>query len=268
VQAFATGLSHKGLAPLTVRNIYSWVKAAFASAVEDRIVAASPCTRRVVLPTVEKPRIVPLTVAQVRLLAEAAPERYRIGVYLQAALGLRISELLALQVSDVDFLRRTVRVERQLDKNGRDFVGLKYDSRRSVPLARDLVPLLARHLQMYPPTRDGVILSTTHGNPIRSDYYSDSIFKRAVATADIPTGITSHGLRHHFASVLLSRGVPTNVVAEYLGHSSSRLVEDTYGHLMPDAEDVTRQALDGLWQPEALDLRKSGSAGVAFSRVR
>lgn len=52
-----------------------------------------------------------------------------------------------------------------------------------------------------------------------------------------------HDLRHHFASVLLVKRVPTNVVAEYLRHSSNRLV----GHPIPSAADVTRAALDTLW---------------------
>jgi integrase len=54
---------------------------------------------------------VPLSIEQVATLAGAMPERYRTMVLTQAALGLRIGELLALRVEDVDFLRRTVRTE-------------------------------------------------------------------------------------------------------------------------------------------------------------
>jgi integrase len=41
------------------------------------------------------------------------PERYRTMVLIQAGLGPRIGELLALRVEDVDLLRRTVRIEWQ-----------------------------------------------------------------------------------------------------------------------------------------------------------
>ena len=47
----------------------------------------------------------PLSVEQVTALAEAMPERYRTMVLAQASLGLRIGELLALRVEDVDSLR-------------------------------------------------------------------------------------------------------------------------------------------------------------------
>jgi integrase len=58
---------------------------------------------------------------------------------------------------------------------------------------------------------------------------------------------TSHDLRHHYASVLLSRGESVIVVAERLGHENASLVLSTYGHLMPDSEDRTRKAIDDAW---------------------
>jgi integrase len=55
-----------------------------------------------------------LTVEQVGKLATSMPKRNQAMVITQAGLGLRIGELLALRVVDVDFLHRTVRVEFQL----------------------------------------------------------------------------------------------------------------------------------------------------------
>jgi integrase len=62
---------------------------------------------------------VPLSVEQVVALARAMPERYRAMVLTQAGLGLRIGELLALRVQDVDFLRRTVRIEWQFTQGSK-----------------------------------------------------------------------------------------------------------------------------------------------------
>lgn len=247
VQAWVKYLSDK-LGPQTVRNVYTFLKGVFASAVEDRLIAFTPCTKRILLPRIEKEQIVPLTIEQVELLASKLPERYRMMVILQAALGLRISELLALQVKDVDFLRRTVRVERQLAKDGRRFVPVKTpESERTIPLAQDVSLRLSAHIQQFPPNTDGVIFTTMRtGNPVRYNVYQPSIFSPAAKVAELE-GTTTHDLRHHFASVLLARGVPVNVVARYMGHADATLVISTYGHLMPDAEDVTRKALDGAW---------------------
>jgi len=146
------------------------------------------------------------------------------------------------------FLRRTVRVERQLARDGRRFVDPKTDdSTRTIPLARAVAPVLAAHIAKYPPNADGVILTTTAGNPVRQDLWATRVIRPAVAAAGLPADTTSHGLRHHFASVLLRERIPVNVVARYLGHSTPALVMEVYGHLMPDSEQVTRQALDALW---------------------
>lgn len=53
-----------------------------------------------------------------------------------------------------------------------------------------------------------------------------------------------HALRHHYASVLLEAGVSIRAVAEYLGHHDPGFTLRTYAHLMPEAEDRTRTAID------------------------
>lgn len=68
-----------------------------------------------------------------------------------------------------------------------------------------------------------------------------------MASAGLPTGTTSHDLRHHFASLLLAAGESVVAVAERLGHDDASLVLSTYGHLMPDSEDRTRRAVDAAW---------------------
>ncbi|WP_425431640.1 tyrosine-type recombinase/integrase [Geodermatophilus poikilotrophus] len=55
-------------------------------------------------------------------------------------------------------------------------------------------------------------------------------------------------LRHAAASVMLTRGVPLEVVSDILGHSSIAITGDTYGHVSPD---VARRAKDTLG--DALD---------------
>ena len=72
------------------------------------------------------------------------------------------------------------------------------------------------------------------------------MFKPAAKNAVLPAGVTSHDLRHHYASVLLAAGESV-AVAERLGHENATLVLKTYGHLMPDSEDRTRRAIDTAW---------------------
>ncbi len=60
----------------------------------------------------------------------------------------------------------------------------------------------------------------------------DRTFDRLIREADLPR-ITLHGLRHSWATLALLEGIPTKVVSEILGHSSTRVTEDVYQHVSP-----------------------------------
>jgi hypothetical protein len=57
-------------------------------------------------------------------------------------------------------------------------------------------------------------------------------------------GGSTHDLRHHCASVLISSGVSIKSVQRYLGHKNASETLDTYGHLMPGDDDRLRSAID------------------------
>lgn len=248
------------LAPSTLRNLVSLLRSIYASAVLDRLAASSPVVR-VALPRHERARIVPLTIDQVHALAEAMPARNRAMVLTQAGLGLRIGELLALRMQDVDFLRRTARVEWQIAPGAKTRSDPKTPrSRRTVPLPQVVADALAAHISAFPPGTDGSLFTTKTSAVYRHDYYGSRIFTDAVERAGLPAGTTTHDLRHHYASVLLAAGESVVAVAERLGHENASLVLSTYGHLMPDSEDRTRRAVDEAWN--AITVPSTIAGGV------
>ncbi|MCU1668041.1 MAG: integrase family protein [Blastococcus sp.] len=245
VQAWASDRSQV-LAPSTLRLLVSMLRSIYASAVLDRLVASSPVVR-VQLPRQDRPRVIPLTVAQVQALAGTMPARCAAMVLTQAGLGLRIGELLALRVGDIDFLRRTARVETQIAPRSKVRTDPKTPrSKRTIPLPAMVAEALAEHIAAWPPGADGSLFTTGTGLFFTREYYGE-IFTAAVKRADLPAGTTSHDLRHHYASVLLAAGESVVAVAERLGHENATLVLTTYGHLMPDSEDRTRRAVDEAW---------------------
>lgn len=63
----------------------------------------------------------------------------------------------------------------------------------------------------------------------------------------MPEEITLHALRHAHATVLLAAGVPIPAISKRLGHSSTRLVLELYGHVVPEMEqDLSRRLEDAL----------------------
>lgn len=112
VQAWVKGRADV-LAPATVEVVYRYLAAIFAAAVEDRVIPVTPC-KGIRLPKVEAAQVVPLATEEVEALIDAMPERYRALVILAAGTGLRQGEVFGLTTGAVDFLRRSLRVERQL----------------------------------------------------------------------------------------------------------------------------------------------------------
>ena len=260
VQAWASERAQV-LAPTTLRNLVSLLRSVYASAVLDRLVASSPVVR-LSLPATHRERVVPLSVGQVAALAEAMPRRNRAMVIAQAGLGLRIGELLGLRVQDVDFMRRTVRVEWQIAPGAKvRSVPKTRRSTRTVPLPQVVAEALSVHVNEFPPGPDGTLFTTRFGTPYRHDYYGTRIFAEAVARSGLPPSTTSHDLRHHYASVLLAQGESVVAVAERLGHHNASLVLSTYGHLMPDSEDRTRRAVDDAWASCAPSVPRDRGAG-------
>ncbi|MBX6384218.1 MAG: tyrosine-type recombinase/integrase [Microbispora sp.] len=64
---------------------------------------------------------------------------------------------------------------------------------------------------------------------------------------------TFHDLRHTFASTALAEGVPISEVSRWLGHESITTTVDLYGHLVPEASERARSALDSAFR-SALDV--------------
>ena len=83
-------------------------------------------------------------------MAAAVPEQYRALVVVLAGSGVRIAEAIALRPSDVDFLRRTLRVGRQRTREGTITAPKSAKSTRTVPLAQVAVDELDAHLARRP----------------------------------------------------------------------------------------------------------------------
>jgi integrase len=252
----AFGATH---APETVRGTYARVATIFRAAVEDRLIAETPC-RRIALPERDEAKVVPLTVEQVRTLVDAAPDDLRALILLAAATGLRSGELLGLEVDRIDFLRRQVEVDQQLVYiSGSDpFIGPPKSkaSRRTVPVPTFALDELAAHLQRQGRT-DGLVFLSSKGGPILRTTLNGR-WRRIVKRAGLPVTTNLHHLRHHYASVLIDGGESVKVVQERLGHASAVETLKTYSHLFPSSDERTRSVVEAAWTPAPADSLRTG----------
>jgi integrase len=242
VQALAGQLATAGQAPATVTATIRLVASILRAAVADRLIVRNPATG-VRLPRAERLHhsLTPLTVEQVHAVADAVPPRHRGLILATAGLGLRQGEACGLAVDRVDFLRRTVLVDRQLigATGGVPVFGPPKTpaSNRVVPLAPEVADVLAAHLSEYGEGRDRLIFTRTSGLPLPRNRVADLMRSAA------PEGVTFHDLRHFAASALIASGVSVKAVQSFLGHATASETLDTYGHLWPSDDDAIRAAI-------------------------
>lgn len=238
-----------GLAPGTIHTRFVNVRSVLSAAVKDRAISRNP-SDDVRLPRQRRQDVAMRlpTTEQVFCLLGAAEERWRALFALCAFAGLRLGEAAALRVSDVDFLRRTLQVSRQVQRVDRDTVEIrapKYGSERAVYLADGLLAILAEHVGANPgDDLDRWMFYGTAGRPPHQNSVGHQW--RAARTAASLPDVRLHDLRHYYASGLIAAGCDVVTVQRAMGHASATVTLSTYSHLWPTAEDRTRQAVEQM----------------------
>jgi integrase len=235
-----------GLAPGTIRTRVNNVRGVLRAAVRDRVIASDP-SDGITLPRVRRPEVamaLPAT-AQVRALLAAAPDQWGAFVALCAFAGLRLGEAAALRVQDVDFLRRTLAVARQVQRAGGGTVEIrppKYGSERTVYLADGLVTILSAHVAEHCPGDDPGRWLFGFGGDVPPHQNTVGYWWHKARAAAGCAAVKLHDLRHYYASGLIAAGCDVVTVQRALGHASATVTLGTYAHLWPTAEDRTRAA--------------------------
>ena len=217
-----------------------------AQAVEDRRLPSNPCDNVRVPRREHSPRGY-LTHQQVEALAVECGRDATIVRFL-AYTGLRWGEMAALQVSDLDMLRRRVQVTRAVaEVKGEVVVSTpKTREKRSVPFPAFLADELAE--RMVGRSREDLVFSPDGHTYTRVSNWRPRVFNKAVKRCqEVDPGfprVSVHDLRHTAASLAISAGANVKAVQTMLGHASAAMTLDTYADLFPDDLEAVAGALD------------------------
>lgn len=258
VQAWVGEMSQR-LAPRTTISYYRVLVALYNAAILDDKLVRNPC-RGVKLPRRESTArsLVPITADEVRAVAAHVHARYRALVWAQASLGLRTGEATGITVDRVNWLRRTVTIDRQVITPARgapSFGNPKTAaSKRTLEMSPWLVEQLAEHLRVFGEGDDGLVFHTRSGSPVRRTHWA-SEFKKAAEQCGVRA--RPHDLRHFAASLLINRGVSVKALMAFMGHETAKETLDTYGHLWPDDSGriaaIFNEEFAGMCHQRAID---------------
>jgi integrase len=250
IEAWVKAMVIKPLAPGTIKTRFTNVHAVFRAAIGDKIIATDPC-EGVALPArrrAEHAMVLP-TPEQVGQLVEAAHPDFAPFIALAAFAGLRLGECAGLQLGDVEFLRRQLRVARQVQRAGQGEVEVrapKYGSERTVYLPDGLLAMLADLISRRGTSGPTWLFVGSDEKPLHQATAGDR-WRWTCKRAGV-SGITFHDLRHIYASGLIFSGCDVVTVQKAMGHASATTTLNTYAHLWPTAEDRTRAAAADLMQ--------------------
>lgn len=225
-----------------------------------------------------------LSTGEMRRIFEAVEEtgpgrqRYGLAARLQYGTGLRLSELVRLRIKDVDLERGTVTVRQgkgdkdrttMLPATLRKAVASQVEAARDVWMEdrRDglagvhLPGALARKFRraagtfewfwLFPARQTSIDPETRvrRRHHLHGQVYNEAI-RRAAATAGIPKRVTSHALRHSFATHLLEAGTDLRTIQELMGHEDISTTE-IYLHVAVGVNGLGASSpLDSLALPE------------------
>ncbi|MHD0300175.1 tyrosine-type recombinase/integrase [Rhodococcus qingshengii] len=116
---------------------------------------------------------------------------------------------------------------------------------RYIPMIAPLAAALKEHKERSEPNRYNLVWVGENGRPVGAAEDSEA-WADALAAASAPK-VPLHAARHTTASLLLEAGVPIEVIAQILGHSSI-LITAGYAHLNQDTARAALGKLDNLIQ--------------------
>jgi len=209
-----------------------------------------------------------LNIDQVRLLIEKSKETpIHLQIMFAVLMGLRKQEINGLKYSDIDFIHRTLKIQRQLGKKANtDNSELKvgeytkqeievktFSSNRELEIPDILFEEILDEKKKYEknkrrrindkttPFKDyDFIICSTYGNP-RSKRFHFKYWKQLLKENNLPD-IRFHDLRATYSTLLLKNNFNSKAISKLMGHATDIITIDVYG----DNDEIIADCVDEL----------------------
>ena len=193
-----------------------------------------------------------ITPAQVQQIIDSCRTiRLKTFVWTTYSLGLRIGEAVNLQVGGIDSQRMMVHVHR--GKGAKDRYLILPTS--TLQALRTLWLTHRNRVWLFPAKGRDHKDGSTSQTPMSISTVQSAI-KSITAKLNFGKPVSTHTLRHSYATHLLEAGVSLRAIQKYLGHSSLQTTL-VYLHLTETAEVDNRQVINGLFQQPLTDRQQA-----------
>lgn len=228
--------------PKTVANIHGILAAVLQVFRPDLVLHTT-------LPQKKKTEIqIPTEEEVQQILSATRGTEMEVPIILGALCGMRRSEICALTWDDIDFEKHKIHI------------------RKALVLSEDLelvekgtkTTAGTRSIRLFPPVAAALLAAKaaqeTNENGDANDGYitvKPDIISHRFEKILKREGIRHyrfHDLRHYTVSVMLSLNIPKNYIANFVGHSSERMIDQVYGHIMASKKNSSEKILENYYE--------------------
>lgn len=248
----------RGLSGASTNKLKLNLSAIFTAAVKKEIMRRNPC-KLVTPPKIDTAPAAYLNEQQCHelldLLSQQPDFQFEVIINLFIASGIRAGELSALYWEDINLETGMMFIRHTLVKVGGEYVRQEpktIDSTRRIILPEYITGLLKKHKALQTEQRFKLGTAWKDKNLVFTNlsggfYLGTNInnkLKRIIAGTDLPQDLHLHSIRHTHASLLINSDVAARVIADRLGHSTTKTTLDTYSHVFAESEARAMQAVD------------------------
>lgn len=247
INLFIKKKQESGLSNNTINKMLILMGSVYQHMLDNGIVFQNPL-RRVKKLKVETVEMRFLETKEIPVVLDTAKKYYPdfYPLLLTAILtGMRRGEILGLTWDKVNWVTKKIYVKQSLYK-GKIITPKTKTSVRKIDMADELVRVLREWKLRCPITKEDFVFPSPEGSIPDPDNFIKRRFDPVIRRAGIDK-IRFHDLRHTYASVLIAKNVPIKYIMNQMGHSSSQVTLDRYGHLMPEVHEKGVEALNSLF---------------------
>ncbi|OQX50853.1 hypothetical protein B5M47_02840 [candidate division CPR3 bacterium 4484_211] len=203
---FLNNLLEKGYSPHTINQYHASLKLIFTK------IYKIPFNFNI--PYAKRGKKLPIVLSRNeihRILNSIKNEKHKLLIALAYGAGLRVSEIVALKIKDINLDELSIHLKQAKGKKDR----ITIFSEKLKPGLQKLIAGKDKNDYLFTSERGGRLSPRT----------AQKVFENSLKKAKIKKGATFHSLRHSFATHLLENGVDIRYVQELLGHQNIRTTQ-------------------------------------------
>ena len=239
----------------SIKKIYTQINVAYKKAIKMNIVKAN-INEDIPRPKskLKTRKVNALTIEQQKQVVDALitdnKEPYKTMLLLSLFTGMRMGEVGALYLSDIDFENATISIERTLTRGDKDIFIIGENAKteagtRTIKVIPYVIDLLSDYVDNFYKKRKDKLIFTRNDNLITVSQVN-SYYKRLITRykiSDTADDFNQHQLRHTYATRSIESGMSAKVLQKKLGHTDIKVTMNTYADVFSQFEDTEDEKL-------------------------